>query len=93
MDTQGFYRTVRERLGQCDREETKHGTAAVFHALRDRLTPDEADQVAKDLKEVWSSSSRAGDRATAIRTRATEFLRLARPRVGRFAVPESVAAG
>jgi Ala-tRNA(Pro) deacylase len=35
----------------------------------------------------------AGDRATAIRMRATEFVRLAAPRVGRFAVPERVAAG
>ena len=35
----------------------------------------------------------AGDRATAIRMRAAEFVRLAGPRLGRFAVPESVAAG
>lgn len=57
METQAFYRTVRERMGQCDREEAKRGTAAVFHALRDRLTPQEADQVVaqlpRPLKAVW----------------------------------------
>jgi Ala-tRNA(Pro) deacylase len=34
----------------------------------------------------------AGDRRTAIRMRATEFVRLAAPRVGRFAVQETSAA-
>lgn len=63
MDTQTFYRTVRERLGQCEREEAKRGTAAVFRALRDRLMPDEADQVAAQLpsplKAVWSEGDAA----------------------------------
>lgn len=58
MDPQTFYAMVRERLGQCDREEAKRGAAAVLRALRDRLTPDEADQVAAQLpgplKAVWS---------------------------------------
>ncbi len=34
----------------------------------------------------------AGDRRSAVRMRAAEFLRLAAPRVGRFAVHESLAA-
>ena len=34
----------------------------------------------------------AGDRHSAVRMRAAEFLRLAAPRVGRFAVHESLAA-
>jgi uncharacterized protein (DUF2267 family) len=63
MDTQAFYREVRERLGQCELEEAKRGTAAVYHALRDRLTPDEADQVAAQLpgplKVVWSEGDEA----------------------------------
>ena len=63
MDPQIFYGMVRERLGQCDREEAKRGTAAVLHALRDRLTPDEADQVAAQLpgplKAVWSEGEPA----------------------------------
>ena len=57
METQAFYRTLRERVGQCDREEAKRGTAAVFHALRDRVLPQEADQVVaqlpRPLKAVW----------------------------------------
>jgi uncharacterized protein (DUF2267 family) len=67
METQAFYRTVRERIGQCDREEAKRGTAAVFHALRDRLIPQEADQVVAQLP-------------------------LAAPRIGHFAIPETLTA-
>ena len=62
MDTRSFYRTVRERLGRCDLEEAKRGTAAVFHALRDRLTPDEADQAVAQLpgplKAVWQAGEK-----------------------------------
>jgi uncharacterized protein (DUF2267 family) len=63
METHVFYRTIRERLGQCGREDAKRGTAAVFRALRDRLTPDEADQVAAQLptplKAVWAEGEHA----------------------------------
>lgn len=63
MDTQSFYRTVRERLGQCALEDAKRGTAAVFQALRDRLMPDEADQVVAQLpaplKAVWEAGETA----------------------------------
>ena len=59
MDPHSFYGMVRERLGQCEREEAKRGAAAVLHALRDPLMPDEADQVAAQfpgpLKAVWSA--------------------------------------
>jgi uncharacterized protein (DUF2267 family) len=58
MDPHTFYEMVRERLGQCDREDAKRGAAAVLHALRDRLTRDEADHVAAQLRgpleAVWS---------------------------------------
>lgn len=63
MDTQSFYRTVRERLGHCDLEEAKRGTAAVFHALRDRLTPDEADQVVAQLPGPLKAAWEAGETA------------------------------
>jgi uncharacterized protein (DUF2267 family) len=60
MDPHTFYGMVRERLGQCDREDAKRGAAAVLHALRDRLTPDEADQAAAQLpgslRAVWSEA-------------------------------------
>ncbi len=57
MTVQTFYRRVLEEAGTADREKVKRATAAVFHALRDRLTVEEADQVAaqlpRPLKVVW----------------------------------------
>jgi uncharacterized protein (DUF2267 family) len=58
MTTQSFYRTVIDTSGDESRETVKRATAAVFHALRDRLTPEEADQAAAqlptELREVWA---------------------------------------
>ena len=57
MTPQTFYRTVMAATGETRLEAAKRATAAVFHALRDRLTPEEADQVAaqlpRELKAVW----------------------------------------
>ena len=57
MTTLGFYRTVIGETGQTNREAVKRGVAAVFGALRDRLTPEESQQVAaqlpRELKGVW----------------------------------------
>ena len=62
MNTQTFHRLVRERVSGLGMEEAKRATAVVLRALRDRLTPDEADHVAAQLpgplKHVWA----AGDR-------------------------------
>lgn len=62
MTTASFYKMVVETSGESDRERVKRATAAVFHALRDRLTAAEADQAVAqlplELKEVW----RAGER-------------------------------
>jgi uncharacterized protein (DUF2267 family) len=62
MDPHTFYRRIREQLGPGEVEATERGTAAVFHALRDRLTTSEADQVAAQLpallKEVWTAGER-----------------------------------
>jgi Ala-tRNA(Pro) deacylase len=66
MATETFYRTVMETSGDERRETSKRATAAVFHALRDRLTPEEADQAAAqlptELKEVWAAGDRPGRR-------------------------------
>lgn len=66
MNTQTFYRTVLEEGAGRRREEVKRGTAAVFHALRDRLTPEESAQLAaqlpQPLKMVWSAGSQPGRR-------------------------------
>ena len=62
MDPHTFYGMVRDRLGQCGREEAKRGAAAVLRALRDRLMPEEADQVVAQLptplKAAWSEGER-----------------------------------
>ncbi len=57
MTPQAFYRTVMQASGEETLEGAKRATAAVFHALRDRLTAEEADQLAAqlptELKAVW----------------------------------------
>jgi uncharacterized protein (DUF2267 family) len=62
MTSAAFYRMVMNTSGEKRREVAKRATAAVFHALRDRLTPREADQLkaqlARDLKEVWQEGER-----------------------------------
>jgi uncharacterized protein (DUF2267 family) len=62
MTTASFYKMVVETSGETDRERAKRATAAVFHALRDRLTPEEADQAVAqlplELKEIWRSGER-----------------------------------
>ena len=54
----------------------KRATAAVFHALRDRLTPNEADQaqaqLPRELKQVWAEGA-VGDRAP-LKLSQEEFL-------------------
>lgn len=64
MDAQAFYRAIRERAGKLEPGEATRGAAAVLQALRDRLTPDEADQVAAQLpgplKVVWEAGERSG---------------------------------
>ena len=59
MTTLSFYRRVIDDTGQADREAVKRGSAAVLHALRDRLLPTEARQAAaqlpRALKELWSA--------------------------------------
>ena len=63
MRAGAFYRMVMTTSGDDRRETAERVTAAVFHALRDRLTPEESDQVVDqlpaELKEVW----RAGEKA------------------------------
>ncbi len=57
MTTQSFYRVVMDTSGEQSRETVRRATAAVLRALRDRLTPEEGDQVVAqlptELKELW----------------------------------------
>jgi uncharacterized protein (DUF2267 family) len=63
MAVAAFYRTVMRTSGDDRREMAKRATAAVFHALRDRLTPEESDQVVDQLpaqlKEIWRTGEKA----------------------------------
>lgn len=62
MTRQAFYRTVSKRIGRTDPEAVQRAMASVFHALRDRLTPEEADHVAAqlphELKVVWEAGEK-----------------------------------
>jgi uncharacterized protein (DUF2267 family) len=42
MKTEAFYRTVMAQTGPIERDVVERATSAVLHALRDRLTPEEA---------------------------------------------------
>jgi uncharacterized protein (DUF2267 family) len=77
MTTDVFLRAVQEKVGLADREAARRGTAAVFHALRDRLTPVEADQVAAQLPAPLRALWRAGERPRQkpVRLRRDEFYR------------------
>ncbi|MBI1845773.1 MAG: DUF2267 domain-containing protein [Candidatus Rokubacteria bacterium] len=63
MTTRTFYRTVTRTGHAQDRATVKRATAAVLHALRDRLTMDEADQLfaqlPRELREVWGEGEEA----------------------------------
>jgi uncharacterized protein (DUF2267 family) len=57
MDANEFYRVVMRTAEIDSREKAVSVTAAVLHALRDRLTPEEAvharAQLPEPLKRVW----------------------------------------
>jgi uncharacterized protein (DUF2267 family) len=84
MDTQTFYRMVRERMPGLGMEEAKQATAVVLRALRDRLTRDEAEQVAAQLpwplKEVWTVGDEPGRQP--LKTRRDAFLQRVKHEVG-----------
>ena len=64
MSTLIFYRRVIDETGETSREVVNRGTAAVFHTLRDRLTPEEAEQAVaqlpRELKCVCRATSLGG---------------------------------
>ncbi len=66
MKTETFYRRVMLETGRADLASARQATAAVFHALRDRLTIDEAVQVVAqlpgELKTLWKDGEIPGRR-------------------------------
>jgi uncharacterized protein (DUF2267 family) len=86
-----FYRRVIDETGQADREAVKRGTAAVLHALRDRLMPTEAAQAVaqlpRGLKEVWSAGDRPGRKP--VKMHRTAFYERVRREAGLKSVREA----
>lgn len=84
MTTQTFYRAVTDAGKDANLEAAKGATAAVFHALRDRLTPEEADQVKAqlplELKSVWEEGEEPGRRP--LKMHRDEFLERVRREAG-----------
>lgn len=72
MSTVTFYRRVIDETG-VDRGLAKRGTAAVLRALRDRLMPEEARQVAaqlpRPLREIWEAGADWGPRPVKLHRR------------------------
>lgn len=84
MTTQTFLRQVLLEAGRPDLGDARRVTGAVFHALRDRLTPDEADQASaqlpKPLKTLWWEGEQEGRRP--IKMHRTAFLERVRREAG-----------
>lgn len=84
MTAQSFLRRVLIEAGRPSLPDTRRVTAAVLHALRDRLTPDEADQAAaqlpKPLKALWWEGEADGRRPVKMHRR--EFLDRVRQEAG-----------
>jgi uncharacterized protein (DUF2267 family) len=63
MTTHQFYREVMASGDVPSREAARRATAAVFHALRDRLQPTEADHAAAqlpvELQRIWHAGEAA----------------------------------
>ena len=91
MTTHTFYRAVMDVRKGGSLASAKHATAAVFHTLRDRLTPDEADQVMaqlpRDLKTMWEEGEEAGRRP--LKMHLEEFLERVRREAGLTSVQEA----
>jgi uncharacterized protein (DUF2267 family) len=66
MRPEAFYRIVRDAIGDDDRAGAVRATAAVFHALRDRLTLEESAQLRaqlpRALQAVWDEGDIRGRR-------------------------------
>ena len=73
MSTAAFYRRVLDETGGTDRALAERGTAAVLRSLRDRLTPEEARQVASQLpralRETWDAGAEWGVRPVKLHRR------------------------
>ncbi len=74
MRTETFYRRVLVEGHRDSDDDARRATAAVLQALRDRLTPEEADQAAaqlpRELKALWAAGEQPGRRPTKLHREA-----------------------
>lgn len=74
MNSATFYKAVMEANADRYLAEAKRGTAAVFRALRDRLSREEAEQLVAqlpaELKTVWRSGERPGRKLVRLHRRS-----------------------
>ncbi len=91
MTSAAFYRAVMRASGDPRRDLAIRATAAVFHTLRDRLTLQEADQVAaqlpRDLQTVWHAGQHPGPRP--VKLKRAEFYERVRQEAGLPSVKEA----
>lgn len=91
MKTQVFYRRVIVETGRESIEDAERATSAVLHALRDRLTPAEADQAAaqlpRELQVLWRAGEVADRRP--VKMHKTEFYDRVRTEAGLHSTREA----
>lgn len=84
MTAQAFYRTVLKEAEPMDLGDAKRASAAVMHALRDRLTPteaaDAAAQLPRALQSVWRYGEARGRRP--VKMHRKEFFERVRGEAG-----------
>ncbi len=89
--TSSFHRRVIEKAGLVAPEAVERTATAVLHALRDRLTPEEADQLAAQLptevKSLWWAGKRL--RRASAKMRRAEFLERVRRDAGLRSIREA----
>jgi uncharacterized protein (DUF2267 family) len=101
MDAIAFYRIVERTAELRSLDEARRVTAAVLHALRDRLTPEEAfqarAQLPQPIKAVWDEGDEADRRPLRLdldkfHARVMGEARLVSPREARWATLAVFAA-
>jgi uncharacterized protein (DUF2267 family) len=89
-----FYKTVMEASGVTNSEQAKRVTAAVFHALRDRITQPESDQLFAqlpwELQTVWVTGERSERKPVKLHRQA--FYNRVREKAGLSSAAEARAA-
>jgi uncharacterized protein (DUF2267 family) len=91
MTEDAFYRTVMKTSGDDRRAMAKQATAAVFHALRDRLTREESSQVVDQLpaalKAIWRTGEKADRRP--VKLHRLEFFERVKAEMGAASTREA----